>query len=164
MAFSPDGSSPLIDVDETATDVVATITYATENPGDAIDNVSYSVDQPLPSQVEVTTSINTAKTLATVTVTIPNLNGFIPILAIDYMRAGHAEVVTNWEDLPGDYEQVFSYRKASSPPVTFTLTVEVEVSGSPLAPGTVSQAYAITISPNYTAGRDALIAAIEARS
>lgn len=161
VAFSPADGTMIIDVDEAATDVSATVNFATDMPGSTLADLVYSVDPPLPEQAEVSGEIDAGGETGSVTVQIPHLIGFVPILAIDYMLDGVPGTVTSWDDLPAEAEQVYSYRKAIASPAIYTLTIEVAEVGP--TPGTASADFTIRIEPNYTVGRDALIAAVDAR-
>lgn len=160
VVFSPLSGTTIIDTDEAQTNVSALVSISVLT-GDDITDVSWSVTPALPPQAVVETDIAVDGESATLTVTFPDFIGVVPIIAIDYLLNGVLGTVTSWNDVPEAAEQIISYEKSITGPMVHTLSVDVTETGSD--PGITSASFTIRVEPNYDAGRDALIAAVDAR-
>lgn len=156
ITFLPETGAELLHADEADPGAAASVVASTEFPNE-ITAMTWTCEPALPAQAIVTTLVEGAN--ATLTVTFPSFNGMVPILGIDYLLGGSLGTVTDWAAVPAEASQIISYRKQASQPIEYTLTVTVEDSVE-----SASATYLIVVDPNYTGGRDSLIAAVAARS
>jgi hypothetical protein len=128
---------------------------------------------PPSGSVTLSTSASPARTI-TATVSIPTVAGMgdpgFHVDAIRYRASGGAPgVVTRFDDVPTSAEQIVSYESSPDTHPFYTLTLTVEdtpynpVTGIFLPAETQVFSLQFGAEPNYNPGRDALIAAVNAR-
>lgn len=157
VTFLPETGVELLHADESDPGAVATVSAATDIPNE-ISAITWTVDPDFPAHVIVSAEIAPGGGSAALTVNFPTFAGMIPILGIDYLLGGTIGTVTDWSAVPEEATQIISYRKQASQPIEYTLTLTVEDTMGP-----ASATYTIVVDPNYTGGRDSLIAAVDAR-
>lgn len=105
------------------------------------------------------TVLDVATSGSGVTVSADTLSGLFPIQFLDYLLNGNLERVYRWDDLPAGAEDLVEYRPSSNTAVTFTLSVRATLNDS----SQVSTDYTMTVTQDWTAGRDRLVAEVNAR-
>lgn len=120
-----------------------------------VTSYGYSIS-PTPSASVFTFNV----TPTGVAMSATTLAGLMPIDGIDYLLGGVLATAADWDDLPAEAEEIVAFRAGTTASITFTLTITAIAGGS----DPISAEYTFTITRDWTAGRDRLIAEVALRS
>lgn len=93
-------------------------------------------------------------------VSAEKLSGLFGIEFIDYLQNKVIARIADWNDLPAEAEEIVEFRPSSEQFKQYTMTITAELSNKT----TESAGYTMTITQEWTAGRDRLRKEINARS
>lgn len=103
--------------------------------------------------------LDAADTGGELTVSADELMGLFPIEALDYLLGGVLETAGSWDALPEAAEEIIAYKPSTDSERTYTLAVTAQ-----LEDGTEEHAeYSLVILQDWSAGRDLLKEAVDAR-
>lgn len=153
IIWTPDNVEPLVLAQEDQTNVVASVTATSDDPLVQAVVLSWVAAPSLPPQFVVSVVDNL------LTLTIPDFVDVFPIQEIRYLLGGVPGTCTRWSDLPEDAEDVTRYIPSSSNQHEVTLSV----TAAPDEGEPETKDYLIRVFANYSLGRDALVAAVDAR-
>lgn len=139
---------------ETSTDISYSVSVSVTDDGDPDLSVTGYAATITPEQ-----SILDVSTAGSVTVSADSLAGLFPIQFIDFLLNGVPGRVFSWEDLPAEAEDIIEFRPGSGVSVTFTMVVIATLSDA----SQVQATYTMTVTQDWTAGRDRLVMEVNAR-
>lgn len=138
-----------VDVEHTISATVGTDAY------DLLPSITGYAATITPAQVVVQVSTS----LAGITVSADALAGIIPIQFVDYLLDRVPGQATRWNDLPEEAEEVVGFQPSLDASRTWTVNATVTLSDS----SEHHASYTFTVKNDWTAGRDRLIAEVQAR-